>query len=380
MKNRLLVLSASIGVGHVKAGEALCEAYIEKFGGEASHIDFLRYATPTFGRWIEQTYYAVTKHTPSVYKLLYNLADRPRSPVRKSEVYIGLRKYRELIKEYQPDAIISTHFFPASVASYMYPHYSIPNSAVITDYVSHHMWVNSNTSMFFVAHAGMVAELQNLGVEDYRIKDTGIPVRPCFTKELNPKKIRAKLELDPDLPLLLLMSGGNAIGPLVEVLFTLSRLTKEFQVIGIAGRNQKIYAELQQVLGMLGLRGRIMGFVDNIYEYMAAADLLISKPGGLTVAEALAQKLPLLIIRPTPGQEDGNTEFLTNSGTAVHIKDISELEFIMEDLLHNPAKIQLMRQNAGKLAKPFATDSILNEVECLIDEKRSECKEIRALR
>jgi processive 1,2-diacylglycerol beta-glucosyltransferase len=373
MKNRLLVLSAAIGVGHLKAGEALCEVYIEKFNGEACHIDFLRYTSPTFGRWIEQAYYAATKHTPSVYKLLYNLAER-RSPVRKSEVYIGLSKYRELIEEFCPDAIIATHFFPACVASYMYPQIPIPNATVLTDYVSHHFWVNSNTSMFFVAHDGMVAELKQFGVGDYRIKETGIPIRPCFTQKLNQRAIRAKLELDPELPLLLIMSGGNAIGPMVEVLITLSRLTEHFQVVVIAGHNQKLYVELQQTLSSVGLRGRIIGFVDNIYEYMAAADLLVSKPGGLTVAEALAQELPILIIRPTPGQEDGNTEFLTGSGAAIYIKNIADLETVMAELLQNPAKIEVMKRNAKKIAKPLATDSILMEMERLIAEKRSHAR------
>jgi processive 1,2-diacylglycerol beta-glucosyltransferase len=370
MKNRLLILSTSIGAGHAKAGEALCEAYTANHGGEAFHIDFLRYTSPTFGPWVEQMYYTITKHTPSIYKLLYKLADHPKSPVKKSEVFIGLSKYKELIEEYHPDGIIATHFFPAAVMSYLYPRYPIPNGLVITDYGVHHIYINSHIDLLFAGYEAMYGELMELGIEESRIRVTGIPVRPHFTKVLNRDAIRKKLELDPDLPFILVMSGGNAIGPLVEVLEALSRLTESFQVIAIAGHNQKLYQELQQVLANIGLRGRILGFVDNVHEYMAAADLLISKAGGLTVTEAMAVSLPMLIIRPTPGQEEGNSMFLTKAGAALHLKNTDELEPVVGELLREPSKIAAMKQNAANIAKPNATEAILTEMDRLIEQRR----------
>lgn len=369
MKNRLLILSTSIGAGHAKAGEALCEAFTANHGGEAYHIDFLRFTSPTLGPWVEQMYYAMTKHTPSVYKLLYKLADHPNSPVKKSEIYIGLSKYKELLKEYHPDAIISTHFFPAVVTSYLYPFFQIPNSLVLTDYTAHHIFVNSNTDLFFAGDEVVAGELKEFGAEESRIRVTGIPVRSCFAKVPDQRAIRIKLELDPDLPVILIMSGGNAIGPLVDVLETLGRLTEKFQVIAIAGHNQRSYLELQQVFATLDLRGRILGYIDNIHEYMAAADLLISKAGGLTVAEALAMRLPMLIIRPTPGQEDGNTLFLTKAGAALHLKSTAELEPVVGELLREPAKIVTMKNNAARIARPNATEAILRETENLIAAK-----------
>lgn len=375
MKNRLLILSASIGAGHTKAGEALREVYAANHDGEAYHVDFLRYATPILGPLVEQFYYTLTKHTPAVYKLLYQLVDHPNSPIKKSEVYFGLSKYKKLLKEYRPDAIIATHFFPSAVISYMYPYFPIPNCLVITDYIAHHILVNANTDLFFAAHQGMAGQLKLLGVEESRIKVSGIPIRPCFGLELDQRAIRAKLELDPDLPVILIMSGGNAIGPLVEVLEVLGRLAEKFQVIAIAGHNQKSYLELRQVLTAVGLNGRIMGFVDNVHEYMAASDLLISKPGGLTVAEAIAEGLPMLIIRPTPGQEDGNTLFLTNSGAALHLKSVAELEPVLGDLLREPVKIEVMKRNARSIARPHAADTILTDMEHLAAERSFRLKE-----
>ena len=145
-KNRLLILSASIGAGHVKAAEALAKAYNEQFGGEAVHLDFFRYASPTISRWAEQAYYIMTKHTPGVYKLLYDIEDRPNSPTKKMEVHLGTKRYKDLIKEYRPDAIISTHFLPAAVVSHMYQRFPIPRGLV--NDTSYPMWLYPNNQRF----------------------------------------------------------------------------------------------------------------------------------------------------------------------------------------------------------------------------------------
>jgi processive 1,2-diacylglycerol beta-glucosyltransferase len=368
-KPRLLVLSASIGAGHVKAGEALCQSYTELFNGEARHVDFLRYASPRFSRWVEEAYYMMTKHTPSVYKLLYQRADRPNSPTKKSEVLIGLKKYRDLIREYRPHAIISTHFFPAAIVSYLYPHFAIPNGVVLTDYVSHHIWVNPNTNLFFVAHDGMARELCQLGVEPCKIRVTGIPIRPVFDRQFDRLELQHKMGLDPKRLTLLVMSGGNAIGPLVEVLKALGCLNEKFQIIAITGHNHKLYHQLKETMARLRLDGHVLGYVDNVHEYMAVADLLVSKAGGLTVTEALTMGLPMAIIQPTPGQEDGNTLFLLKAGAGVYLKSVDELEPVVGELICNPAKIAEMKQNALRFAKANASGAIVTEINQLIQAK-----------
>lgn len=359
MAKRLLVLSASIGAGHVKAAEALCQSYTQNFGGEACHLDFFRYSTPRFSHWVEQAYYLVTKHTPAVYKLLYEIEDRPNSPIKKFEPYIGLKKYRAMLESFRPDIILCTHFLPAAVVSYMYSKYPIPNGVVLTDYVSHPMWVHDNNQIFFVAHEGMVDELKALGVAEEKVKVTGIPVRPMFVQRGEGQKLRIKFHLDPNLPVILLMSGGNAIGPLAEALESLAAIDGEFQVVAVTGRNRKTFHELKEVFAQSNLRGRVLGFVDNIHEWMAAADLLISKPGGLTVSEALASGLPMLLIRPTPGQEDGNTRYLTDAGVGIYLKDLSDLNRVVENLIHHPEILVEMGQQAQKIARPNATMDIL---------------------
>lgn len=372
MSHRLLILSASIGAGHAIAAEALCRTYEEKFGGKAYHLDFLRYTHPYLSRTVEQAYYLVTKHTPSIWKLLYNVGGIQNAPIKRLEKYIGLRKYRQLIQEYRPDAIISTHFLPSAIVSYLYPDLPVPNGVVLTDYVSHQLWVNPHNQAFFVAHSAMRDELSALGVEESRIRVTGIPIRPCFHQTASSQAIRAKLRIDRQLPLILIMSGGNAIGPLTEVLEELSKIPNQnFQVIVITGRNRKSYREIKQFLNITNLKAQVRGNVRSIHEYMNAADLLISKAGGLTVTEALIVGLPLLVVRPTPGQEDGNTAYVTKAGAGIYLKDTKELASTVNHLLQNPEQLAVMSRNAKSISRPDANELILTEMERLITENRT---------
>ncbi len=367
---KILILSASIGAGHVSAAEALCRTYQEQFQGEARHVDFLRFVSPALSKIVEQTYYLMTKRVPSLYRFIYEKGDRPRSLSKKLDGHIGASKYVELINEFQPDAIISTHFLPAAVVSYLFPELPIPNGVILTDYVSHRLWVYQYNQMFFVAHEGMKKELKELGVEASRIRVTGIPARPFFRENLDRVEVRKKLQIPLERPLILVMSGGNAIGPLAEILEALQPLRDRIQVVTITGKNKQLQSELQPTMNKLQMPGRVLGFVDNMHEWMAAADLLISKPGGLTVTEALISGLPLLIIRPTPGQEDGNTEFLTSSGSGIYLQNVDEVKSVVGELLDNPDKLLSMREKAKSLGKPNAAENILREMEALLMGKK----------
>jgi processive 1,2-diacylglycerol beta-glucosyltransferase len=158
------------------------------------------------------------------------------------------------------------------------------------------------------------------------------------------------------------MSGGNAIGPLAQALTALAPLREKCQVVAIAGRSERKHRELKEAAAALELNAHILGFVENIHEYMAASDLLVSKAGGLTVAEALVMGLPLVVIRPTPGQEDGNTEFLCRSGTGLNLRSVGALEETVGALLATPDKLEALRQKALSVGRPQAAEEILAEM------------------
>ncbi len=361
---KLLVLSVSVGAGHKTVAEALCQVARDNFGIDAYHVNVLGYYSPTISRCVEMGWYLIVKYIPNIYKYIYYTTDKPDGYVKRrgKSFKINQKMYQKLIDEYNPDFIISTHFFPAAVVSGMYEKFPIPNGVIITDYVSHSMWAYPNNNRVFVSDNRMVKELEETGVDTSRICISGIPVRTSFLKPYSVEELRTNLGLDAAKPMLLLMGGGDSVGPYLEILNALSKVRECFQVIVIAGRNEKIRQSLDQRFEALGLQGKVLGFTQNIDDYMKSADLLISKAGGSTVTESLAVGLPMLIVRPTPGQEDGNTEFLTRENAAVYLKEVADIGEVVENLLKNPEQLQEKRQKAKSLSKPMASETILEEM------------------
>lgn len=367
MPQRLLVLSASIGAGHVKAAEALCSTFREMYPeGEAFHLDFLKYCGPKFSKLIEESYYFITKNMAGVYRFLYDFMDRPESITKRNQVLLALRKYRKLVGEYKPDLILSTYFFPASVISYYYEQIPIPNGVVITDYEAHPMWVYSNVNRYFVAHRDMLRELGDLGVPEEKVRVTGIPVRPEFGLTPDPAELRREKNIPRDIPVLLVMSGGNAIGPLCEILKVLNEVDGEFYTIVITGKNEKVRRELEASRGSFRRDLRILGFVEDMHKWMYLADLLVSKAGGLTVSEALAVGLPMLVIKPTPGQEEANTRFLLRNEAGFYLQNVGELRESLNSLFSNRDKLRVLREKARSLGRPQAARDILVEITNLL--------------
>jgi processive 1,2-diacylglycerol beta-glucosyltransferase len=377
-KRRLLVLSAPFGLGHIKAGEALCQSYSDDFNGEARQVDLLRYVSPHFSRWIEEIYSLMAKHTPLIYRLCYAMSDRPGSPGKKNELLFGLDKYSALIDEFKPDAIISTHFFPAAIVSHMYPHFPVPNGMVVTDYVTHHYLVNRYTDLYFVGHRDMIARLKQNHVDEFRIRVTGIPVRSIFEGDLNRADMRHALGLMTGTFTLLVMGGGNALGPLADIIKTLGKLKDRIQVITVTGQNIKLFNQLKELYSEMNMRGLVLGYVDNVHEYMAASDLLISKAGGLTITEAMATGLPMIIIQPAPGQEKGNTSFLEKTGTGIHVKHVGNLNLVVGDLIKDPSKLQQMKHLIRKTYISNAAHNILLEMNKLIEDKSKTLQSVRS--
>lgn len=364
-KKRLLILSAVVGAGHVRAAESLTQVASKKFGLKVDHVNFLDYVSPELSKLIEKIWYLMVKYTPLITKFTYESGKFNSNKWFKNlDNYLKLdfKKYRKLIEEYKPDIIISTHYLPAMIVSWMYKEMPINNGVVITDYTSHSMWVYPKNNRIFVACDQVIKELKKIGFKKENICVSGIPVRDVFLKPFNKNKLRKKLDLDLAKPTLLMMGGGDAVGPFVKILKSLSPYKKYFQLVVIAGKNKERQDNLKLKFNTFGFEGKVVGFVDNIDEYMKAADLLISKAGGLTTTEAITLGLPMLIVRPTPGQEDGNTDYLTKAKAGIYIKDIKEIGKIVNKVLKDPNKLKEMKRNSKNLAKPNASETIIKEM------------------
>lgn len=365
---RFLILTTSFGAGHVRAAEALADAFREEHpDGEIYIYDFLRNYNRYLSRAAEEAYYAITKHTPKVYKFFYQLESTPVARLGKIESRIGQGKLLRLLDDLKPDAIICTHFLPAGVIDRLAEHVTAPTGVVMTDYESHPIWLYPRADAYFIAHEGMRGDLAASGVDPARIHVTGIPIKAQFGQQLDRAGLRKRFLAHPELPAILVVSGGQGVGPLMEVMESLDGLGLPMQAVVVAGRNRLLAKRLREYSRGLRVPIQVLGFVDNIHEWMAAADLLVSKAGGLTVSEAIAARLPMAIIRPTPGQEDGNTDYVTWLGAGIHVRDVQLLTAALNMLLRHPERLEDMRRAAHRIARPHAARDIIRAMTELVE-------------
>jgi processive 1,2-diacylglycerol beta-glucosyltransferase len=187
------------------------------------------------------------------------------------------------------------------------------------------------------------------------IKALGIPFDPKFNQPNNPEAIFHKLKLSPLLPTILIMGGGQGLGPIKTIIKSLEKLSSSIQEIIVTGSNKKLYNSLKRKIKKYKNKILLFGYADNINELMAISNIIISKPGGVTSAEALAKHLPMIIVKPIPGQEVNNTAYLTEKEAAIKIDDPKKTNLIIEDLLSHPAKLGHLRESASRISKPNAS-------------------------
>lgn len=364
----VLILSTSFGAGHVRAAEALRDACRELDpGGRVEIVDFLRTFNRYLSRVAEEAFYAMTKHTPRVYKFFYEIESKPASRLVRVETRLGRGMLLRILDDIQPDCVISTHFLPAGVLDRLGDRVGVPQGVVMTDYESHPLWLYPGVDAYFVAHAGMRKELVASGVAPQRIHATGIPIKAEFGAPHDREALRRRLLPRTDLPLVLVASGGRGIGPLFEVLTALDRVEVPVQAAVVAGRSPVLRRRLQEFVRGLRVPTQVLGFVDNIHEWMSIAELMVGKAGGLSVSEAIAANLPMVIVRPTPGQEEGNTKYLTWHGAAVHLHDLDDLGEAVNLLLGTPGRLEDMRRAAARIARPNAARDVITTMLGLVD-------------
>jgi processive 1,2-diacylglycerol beta-glucosyltransferase len=197
------------------------------------------------------------------------------------------------------------------------------------------------------------------GAQAESILATGIPISARFSANSDRMSVRKTLGLRDDLPTILVLSGGFGMGPVAEILTELDKVTLNFQTVVVTGRNEELRRELAAVDRKHPTH--VLGFASNMHELMAIADLIITKPGGLTSSEALAMGKPLFILNPIPGQEAANSDFLLERGAAVKVNRVEDLPYRIECLL-GTAKLGEMEQAAKALGKPGAAKAICEEV------------------
>lgn len=370
-QKKILLLSVSAGAGHMRAAEAIRShaAMHDDAGVQATHLDVMDYVPAGFRKLYTDFYLALVNRHPALWGYLYQVTNeaQPDSVLQKLRRGVerlntcGLRKE---IASLQPDAIVCTHFLPAEILAHMTrkARLSCPVWVQVTDFDLHRMWVQQGMAGYFAATDEVAFRMQAQGIAPHTIHVTGIPIMPAFAHAPERAECARELGLDPACMTVLLMGGGAGLGSLDRVAARLLALDAGFQLIVLAGKNADALAALQALASRHPGRLLPHGFTRHVERLMACADLVVTKPGGLSVSECLAMGLPMIVNSPIPGQEERNADFLLEQGVALKANDAVALEYRILHLLRHPARLAGMRDKARALGRPDAARGVLDTV------------------
>ena len=364
---RLLILSVSAGAGHVRAAQALqAAARSTNPPLDATHVDLLSIVPKEFKKLYGDQYIKLVEKSPQLWSWLYSKSDRPSrdtlvGKLKRAAEKLNTRKLWDEIGKHAPDAILCTHFLPAELISRARAkgRKTPPLWVQVTDFDVHSLWIHPHVDRYCVASDEVAFRLADRGVPREKIAVTGIPVMPQFSAPLERAVCAAELGVDPRRFTVLMMAGGAGVGSLDELAARLLALPGELQLITLAGRNAELLKKLQALAKKHPGKLFPLGFTTTVERVMTAADLVVTKPGGLSVSECLAKGLPMLLVSPIPGQEERNADYLLEAGAAVQTMDGPTLAYKLGRLLEDRARLAAMGDAARRIATPHAARDVI---------------------
>ena len=377
---RILVFSAGFGNGHFRAAEAVIEGIrIKEPAAEIIHLDFGDFLSKRFNTMAKNLYIEMIKHTPKLWgKFYYKTAKlRPESMIQRFLKQLGRNDFLKYIQAFAPDLIVCTYPTISSILAQLRLEQilQVPVITVITDYTVHSHWVHPGVDRYMVGCQEVKESLVSWGIKAPCILVTGIPVSPKFEAEMDRGDIISKLGLNPDLTTFLVMGGAyGGLKSVRRICKTLADSLVPVQSIIVCGKNIKLYHSLGAVIEQAFNPVVRLGYVHNVEELMAVSDLIITKAGGLTVSEALTKRLPLVIYKAIPGQEEENANFVQRTGAGHVAGTEEELGWLLKRFLSNPREIEKMREKAAEAMPGHSTEraveNMLQLAVNLINEKR----------
>ncbi len=367
----VLILSVTAGNGHNSAAAALKEQF-DRMGTACHIMDLFQYLSPTAAKLISDGYDQLTKRFRLVWKIGYGVALHDTTfkiPPRLIASSSNLQSMEQYLHDQDVTHVVFTHPF-AGVLLQTLKHYqaiTLPTFGVLTDFTIHPYWCDCTANDYFILpHTALIPAAKKKGFHEKQLKDFGIPISAAFAERPDKIMVREMLEMPIDLPTVLVMGGGVGYGNLVKtVQETDHHAEYPMQIIVVCGRN----TESRDILLQLQASGsfshvvHIYGFTRQVPILMAASDCIITKPGGITTAEALAASLPIVVSKPIPGQEEKNVDFLMQYDAICVPEKYRFSGACAADLLFDTKRLKQLVQNASQIAKPYAARDICEFVQ-----------------
>ncbi len=331
-------------------------------GVEVQTLDVLELARPWFLWLYVRSYWWMLRNAPGLWRRVFERRQRKRHRSTAPHWIFrrGCAQVLRQLKTFAPHLVIVTEIGAAEIAALAKREgwFKAPILAVQTDFQSEPPWVQKEIDVFSVGSDEARSQLIEWGVSPNRVLLCGIPIDPAFALPFDEPELMQALGLDARRPVVLVMGGGMGPAPLDDIVQSLELCRLPLQVLAVAGHDQALRARLESLRCRIALDLHPFGWSDNVPELMAAADLLITKPGGVTTAEALAAGLPMVLTHPIPGPEERHVRYLVRHGVAVHARNVEEIAQLAFRLLNHPEKLAEMGRRAREMARPDGTRAV----------------------
>lgn len=356
MGRRILIVAMSVGGGHGKAGEAIARGIAERAPGwQVRSVDLRDHAAGWFRTLYVAGYLFIVRHVPWLWGWLYRHPPKRGGTLPPWLLKRALGPFERLVRDYQPDAILATQITGSEAAAFLRArgiHRGVA-ATVVTDFDAHPSWRNEQIDLFFVPDGDLRSRLTATGIAPERLEATGVPIDPAFEGPFDVPALKEKHEIRPEVPVVLLMGGSLGLGPMEGAVRDLLAAGKPRDVLVVAGRNTALRARLEKLVPLGQTQLHVFGFVDYVAELMAVSDLFVSKPGGLSMTEAVTVGVPTLAIAPLAGQEVANARHLAAQGVVERPRPGESLAAAVERLLGDEAA----RQRLAAAARAYAPRS-----------------------
>lgn len=370
---KIMIFYGSYGGGHLSAAKSIKE-YIENnyLDTKIEMIDCVEYINKVLNKVTTKAYEEFAKKAPEIWGFIYKKSERGLvSKLSNDSNKLMAIKLKNLLQDFDPDYVISTHPFSSQMCAYLKKKEKVnfKLATIMTDFAPHDQWLlyPEYVDYFFVAHSKMKQQLIQKGISANKIYATGIPLSNRFLKTYNKDDILKEFGLVKEKKIVLFFAGGEfGLGKstTTEVLKIFAEDFNDLQIIAIAGRNESMKKKFEDIVNSSGRQDsiKVLDYTNKVPELMSISDLVVTKPGGLTTTESLASNLPIVIINPIPGQEEENASFLENNGVGIWIKKQDDIKERLESILRNPKKLDEMKHHIRELSKPNSTENICKTI------------------
>lgn len=370
---KIMIFYGSYGGGHLSAAKSIKE-YIENnyLDTKIEMIDCVEYINKVLNKVTTKAYEEFAKKAPEVWGFIYKKSEKGLvSKLSNDSNKLMAIKLKNLLQDFNPDYVISTHPFSSQMCAYLKKKAKVnfKLATIMTDFAPHDQWLlyPEYVDYFFVAHSKMKEQLIQKGIDENKIFSTGIPLSNRFLKTYNKDDILKEFGLVKDKKTVLFFAGGEfGLGKstTTEVLKTFAEDFNDLQIVAIAGRNESMKKKFEDIVNSSGRQDsiKVLDYTNKVPELMSISDLVVTKPGGLTTTESLVSNLPILIINPIPGQEEENAKFLEDNGVGIWIKKNDNIKEKLEIILKDSKKLDEMKNHIRELSKPNSTENICKTI------------------